>query len=76
MRVLGPLRVTAQSWTAIGGENRCAFCDGLIGHLELDYELEKGLGADNDALHVHGLCYYRLTIEWLCMGSDPSRESN
>jgi hypothetical protein len=56
-------RVTVvQSWT-IGGQNRCEFCDGRIGHLDLDYEVA---GVESEPLHFHSLCYHQSIIEGLC----------
>lgn len=64
LRLPRSYRVTiVQAWTAIGGQNRCAFCDGLIGHLDLDYEVS---GVESQLLHFHSLCYDQSIIEGLC----------
>lgn len=59
-----PYRVSiVQSWSAIDGQNRCAYCDGLIGHLDLDYAVP---GVESELLHFHSLCYDQSIIEGLC----------
>ena len=74
VRTTRPYRVSiVQPWTAIGGKNRCTFCDGLIGHLDLDYEVETGLGVESIPLHFHGLCYYQSIIDGLCNGRESTR---
>ena len=53
-----PDRITiATLWAVYGGRNRCQVCDGQIGHLDLDFEIDAELPTGQKVLHFHALCY-------------------
>lgn len=56
-RLIRPDRISIANLWSRYGRNRCQFCDGLIGHLDLDFEVEADFPAGRKVLHFHGLCY-------------------
>ena len=59
-----PDRITIVTlWVVFGQRNRCQFCAGPIGHLDLDLEVDADLPTGQKVLHFHGLCHNRWVTE-------------